>query len=322
MKIGCFSVLFGDKSLEEAIKVIKMLCPGIEAIEIGTGNYPGNAHCDPKKLLNNTEAFEKFKSTIEGSGLELSALSCHGNPVHPNQEIAQKHTEIHENTIKLASKLGVETVIGFSGCPGAGPEAKVPSWNIIAWPPDYLESLKWQWEEVLVPFWIKQEKFAADHNVKIAFEPHPGFCVYNTGTMLKLRESTGKNIGCNFDPSHFFWQSMEPLKMVRALKDCIFHVHAKDCKIDPINVALNGCNDATPYGDEIDRSWIFRTVGYGHSAKWWKDFVSELRLIDYDGVLSIEHEDGLMAMEEGLQKAYALLNDLTVKKKPGEMFWA
>ncbi len=322
MKVGCFSVLFGDKDLEEAIRTIKKLCPGISTIELGTGNYPGNSHCDPKKLLNNSETFDNFKNILEEEEMEISALSCHGNPIHPNEEIAEKHLETHRNTIKLASKLGVETVVGFSGCPGASPEAKVPSWNIIAWPPDYLDSLKWQWDEVLIPFWQKEEKFAADHNVKIAFEPHPGFCVYNTETMLKLRENTGDNIGCNFDPSHFFWQNMDPLKMVRALKDCIFHVHAKDCKIDPSNVALNGCNDAKPYGDEINRSWIFRTVGYGHSEKWWKDFVSELKLINYDGVLSIEHEDSLMAMEEGLQKSYSLLDDVIVKKNPGEMFWA
>ncbi len=322
MKVGCFSALFGDKSLEDAIGLIKKLCPGIEAIELGTGNYPGNPHCTPKTLLSNSEALDTFKKTIADSGLEISALSCHGNPVHPNKEIAKEHTETHRATIELAAKLGIDTVIGFSGCPGADADAKVPAWNVIAWPPDYLESLKWQWDEVVIPFWVKEEKFAAENNVKIAFEPHPGFVVYNTETMLRLRNATGKNIGCNFDPSHFFWQSMDPLKMVRALKECIFHVHAKDCKVDPSNVALNGCNDAKPYGDEINRSWIFRTVGYGHSAKWWKDFVSELRLIGYDGVLSIEHEDSLMAMEEGLQKAYALLDNVVVKKKPGEMFWA
>ncbi|MBD3354129.1 MAG: TIM barrel protein [Candidatus Lokiarchaeota archaeon] len=320
MKIGCFSVLFSDKSLKEALKIIKDI--GCEMVELGTGNYPGNAHCNPEILLNNSNAFEEFKETIKNSGLELSALSCHGNPVHPNSKIAEEHQKVHRQTVELASKLGIDTVVGFSGCPGANKEATVPSWNIIAWPPDYLESLKWQWEEVLIPFWSKESKFAEDHNVKIAFELHPGFCVYNTETMLKLREATGKNIGANFDPSHLFWQNMDPLKMVRKLSDCIFHVHAKDCKIDPSNTALNGCNDATPYGDEIHRSWIFRTVGYGHDVSWWKNFVSELRLIEYDKVLSIEHEDSLMAMDEGLTKAFTCLKEAVISRKPGDLYWA
>jgi sugar phosphate isomerase/epimerase len=320
LKIGCFSVLFGDKPLAEALKIIKEI--GCETVEIGTGNYPGNAHCDPVKLLNDSDALSTFKKIIADSGLEISALSCHGNTVHPDKKIAEEHTKVHEATVKLANKLDVKTVIGFSGCPGANAAATVPAWNIIAWPPDFGESLKWQWEEVVIPHWQKQAKFADEHDINIAFEPHPGFVVYNTETMLKIREACGKRIGCNFDPSHFFWQGMDPLKMVRVLKDAIFHVHAKDCKVDPSNTALNGVNDAKSYGDEINRSWIFRTVGYGHGVSWWKDFVSELRLIGYDKVLSIEHEDSLMAMGEGLQKAFALLKNVVIEKQPGELFWA
>jgi sugar phosphate isomerase/epimerase len=320
MKIGCFSVLFGDKSLKDALKIIKKI--GCEMVEIGTGNYPGNAHCNPETLLTNSAALDTFKQTIKESGLEISALSCHGNPVHPNKKIAEDHIRIHKKTVELASKLGIDTVIGFSGCPGANEIATVPAWNIIAWPGDFADSLKWQWDSVLIPFWQKEAKFAADHNVKIAFEMHPGFCVYNTETMLKIRNATNKNIGCNFDPSHLFWQNMDPLKIVRTLKDCIFHVHAKDCRIDPDNTALNGCNDAKPYGDELNRSWIFRTVGYGHDITWWKSFVSELRLIKYDKVLSIEHEDSLMAMGEGLQKAYDCLKQVVIEYMPGKMFWA
>ncbi|MHA1339290.1 MAG: sugar phosphate isomerase/epimerase family protein [Promethearchaeota archaeon] len=320
MKIGCFSVLFGDKPLKEALKIIKNI--GCEMVEIGTGNYPGNAHCNPESLLKNSVAMDEFKQIIKDSGLEISALSCHGNPVHPNKKIAEEHTKVHRQTVELAAKLGVEVVVGFSGCPGANKDATVPAWNVIAWPPDYLESLKWQWDEVLIPFWQKEAEFAEAHNVKIAFELHPGFCVYNTATMLRIRKACGKNIGANFDPSHLFWQSMDPLKMIRTLKDAIFHVHAKDCKIDEINTALNGCNDPTPYGDEINRSWIFRTVGYGHDLSWWKDFVSQLRLVGYDYVLSIEHEDSLMAMEEGLQKAFDCLKEAVISKKPGELYWA
>jgi sugar phosphate isomerase/epimerase len=320
MKIGCFSVLFGNKPLKEALKAIKTI--GCEMVEIGTGNYPGNTHCNPEFLLKNPDALQNFKQIIKESGLEISALSCHGNPVHPDKKIALEHTKVHDMTVDLAGKLGVDTVVGFSGCPGANEHATVPAWNVIAWPPDYIESLNWQWEKVVIPFWQKKAQYAAERNIKIAFELHPGFVVYNTETLFKLRNACGKNIGANFDPSHMFWQGMDPIRMVRELKDAIFHVHAKDCKIDPYNTAINGVNDAKPYGDEIHRSWIFRTVGYGHDISWWKDFVSNLRMVGYDKVLSIEHEDSLMSFEEGLSKAFAALKEAVIIKKPGELFWA
>jgi sugar phosphate isomerase/epimerase len=320
MKIGCFSVLFSDKSLKDALKTIKDI--GCEMVEIGTGNYPGNAHCNPDVLLKDATALNEFKKTISDSGLTISAFSCHGNPLHPDPSIAKEYIRIHEKTVELASKLEINTINCFSGCPGANEKSNVPAWNIIGWPPEYPESLKWQWEKVAIPFWQKQEKFAADHNVKIAFELHPGFLVYNTDSMLRIRNECGKNLGANLDPSHLFWQGMDPLKVIRVLKDAIFHVHAKDCKIDSMNTDLNGVLDTKPYGDEINRSWIFRTVGYGHDIAWWKDFASTLRLVGYDYVLSIEHEDSLMSMEEGLSKAFAALKEAVIQKKPGEMFWA
>jgi sugar phosphate isomerase/epimerase len=140
--------------------------------------------------------------------------------------------------------------------------------------------------------------------------------------MLKIRDACGKNIGANFDPSHLFWQGMDPVKMVRKLGTAIFHVHAKDVKVDQSNTELNGVNDAKPYGDEINRSWIFRTVGYGHSTEWWKAFASELRLVGYDGVLSIEHEDSLGAGDEMLKKAIAVLKEALFFKKKGAITWA
>lgn len=320
MKIGCFTVLFGNKQLKEVLPTIKQF--GCEMIELGTGNYPGNYHCNPEKLLNDSNSLKMFKKIISDNELEISALSCHGNPIHPDKTIAKQHLKIHEKTIELASKLEIKVVNCFSGCPGAEQNSKTPSWNIIAWPPEYLKSLKWQWDSILVPFWQKQALFAEKHNVKIAFELHPGFCIYNTNTLLRIRELCGKNIGVNLDPSHLFWQGMDPLRVIRQLKDSIFHVHAKDCHIDPQNTSLNGVLDATPYTDEINRSWIFRTIGYGHDIKWWKDFVSELRLVAYDYVLSIEHEDSLMDTMEGLKKAIATLREILLVKKPNKAFWA
>lgn len=320
MKIGCFNVMFGNLSLKDAVKKIASL--GCEAIEIGAGNYPGNAHCNVDELLNDDSKRNEWKKIIQDSGLTISALSCHGNPLHPNKEFAKSNHETHRKVVQLAHKLGIDTVVNFSGCPGSNENDLYPNWVTCAWPPDFEKIVKWQWEEKVIPYWKAESKFAEEHGVKIAFEMHPGFVVYNAETLLRLRKECGNNLGANFDPSHLFWQGMDPLKVIRALKGAIYHVHAKDCIIDQLNTEVNGVLDYKSYGKEIERSWIFRTVGYGHDLKWWKDFVSTLRLVGYDGVLSIEHEDSLMSSEEGLSKAIRALKECVIEKKPGELFWA
>ena len=198
------------------------------------------------------------------NGFTISALSCHGNPLHPDKDRAKHDQEVSRKTIRLAEKLGVPVVVDFSGCPGDSPNAKWPNWVTCPWPPDYLEILKWQWEEVVTPYWIKHAKFAADHGVKVAIEMHPGFVVYSPETMLKLRAIAGPTIGCNYDPSHMFWQGIDPIAAIRVLGDSIFHVHAKDTQIYERNLPLTGVLDTKSYTDERNRAWIFRTCGYGH----------------------------------------------------------
>ena len=228
------------------------------------------------------------------------------------------------NAILLAEKIGVDTIIGFSGCPGSDPDAKLPNWATCAWPDDFLKVLDYQWNEVLIPYWTEMVAFAKAHKVtKIALEMHPGFCVYNPETLLKLRNAVGDVIGANFDPSHLIWQGINPVAAIRALTGAIYHVHAKDTKIDEINTAVNGVLDTKHYGDELHRSWIFRTVGYGHGEDYWREFVSALRLAGYDKVLSIEHEDSLMTIDEGLKKAVEILDKVMIKEeKPCGMRWA
>ena len=157
---------------------------------------------------------------------------------------------------------------------------------------------------------------------KIAFEMHPGFCVYNPETMMKLRNAVGPEIGANFDPSHLFWQGIDPVAAIRYLGDAIFYFHAKDTKIDEINTKTHGVLDTKHYGDEIHRSWIFRSVGYGHDYQVWKDMMSALRMVGYDDAISIEHEDSLMTPNEGLQKAIAFLKDVMMFEDKGAMWWA
>lgn len=321
MKIGVFTNLLGNLPFEKALEYYTSL--GIEMVEIGCGGYPGNAHADPDELLNDEKKLADFKALIEKYGVEISALSCHGNPVHPNKEIAKEFDDAIRKTILLAEKLGIRQINTFSGCPGDWEGAKYPNWVTCPWPNDFSEILDWQWNEVLIPYWKELVKFSKLHGVnKIALEMHPGFCVYNTESLLKLRAAVGPEIGANFDPSHLIWQGMDPVASIRALGDAIFHFHAKDTKLEPYNVAVNGVLDVKPYSDEINRSWIFRTIGYGNGEAYWKDIVSNLRLVGYDHALSIEHEDSLMSQNEGLTKAIDMLRRCIIKEDPCTMWWA
>src|SRR5437588_10027816 len=172
-----------------------------------------------------------FRQLLRDHGFSISAVSCHGNPLHPDKARAQQDREVSRKTILLAEKLGVPVVVDFSGCPGDSPKAAAPNWVTCPWPPDYRKVLDWQWNEVVAPYWVEHAKFASDHGVKIAVEMHPGFVVYNPETMLRLRSIAGKSVGCNYDPSHLFWQRIDPIAAIRVLTHSMFHVHAKDTQL-------------------------------------------------------------------------------------------
>jgi sugar phosphate isomerase/epimerase len=323
MRLGVFTALFHELEFEAMLDKVASL--GLGAVELGTGNYPGDAHCVPDDLLGDAKKRAAFLDAVESRGLTISALSCHGNPLHPDDTIAASAHEIWRKTARLAVELGVPVVNLFSGCPGDGPGARAPNWVTCAWPPDYPEVLAWQWDECAIPYWTDEARFARELGLdKIGLELHPGFLVYNPETLLRLRAAAGPEIGANIDPSHLVWQGIDPLEAVRELggEGAIFHAHAKDTFLDQGNIRRNGVLDTKDYSRFAERSWSFRSVGYGHGESFWRDFVSALRTVGYDYVLSIEHEDGLASVDEGLQKALDLLQRVVLSEPPAAMWWA
>ncbi len=326
MKLSVLANLYGNKSLDETLRILTGL--GVHTVELGAGGYPGKAHCNPAELLADEQKYNDFIATLQKYDVEVCALAAHGNALHPDPAIAAQFDTDFRNAVLLAEKMGVDTIITFSGCPGDHEGAKYPNWVTCPWPEDFLAILDWQWNEKLIPYWKEAGAFALAHHVShIAFEMHPGFCVYNPATLLRLREAVGPTvgpvIGANFDPSHLIWQGMDPVAAIRELKGAIYHVHAKDTKIDAYNTAKNGVLDTKHYSDELNRAWIFRTVGYGNGETYWRDMISNLRLCGYDKVLSIEHEDSIMTIDEGLAKAVAFLKGVCIfEEKPTSMSWA
>lgn len=321
MKLGVLTVPLGAMSLADAAKYLSGL--GVQTLELGAGGCPGKAHLNPQELLGHKDKIDEVKRIMKDNNLEISVLSTHGNAVHPNPEVAAMYHNDFEDTVRLAHELEVDTVVTFSGCPGDSAGSKYPNWVTCPWPEDFLEILDYQWNEVLIPYWQKEAEFVKPYGIKkIAFEMHPGFCVYNPASMLKIRAAVGDILGANFDPSHLIWQGIDICEAIRALEGAIYHFHAKDTKIYKHNCDVKGVLDVNHYSDEKNRSWIFRSLGYGNDYGFWKDIISTLRLVGYEGSVSIEHEDSLMSSREGLEKAISFLHEVMIKEQPGEMFWA
>lgn len=320
MHLGIFTPVWGTLTLEEMLKEVARY-PRVKSLEIGTGGWPGASHIDVDRLLNSDAACGEYKLRLADAGLNISALSCHGNPLHPDAAVAQAGDEVFRKTVRLAEKLGVSVVVTFSGCPGGSEKDATPNWIVAPWPPEFASALRWQWEQRLIPYWRQAGALAAEHGVKVAIEAHPGFCVYSPETMLRLRAATSPAVGINLDPSHLWWQGVDIPVAIEALGDAIHHVHAKDVALYPAKIHFAGVLDARSYAELQKRSWSFRTVGWGHGEMEWRSIVSALRLARYDGVLSIEHEDALASRDQGLRYAVDFLDRVLLDEPPVEAWW-
>jgi sugar phosphate isomerase/epimerase len=311
MKLSAFSVLYKDKPLAEVLDIFKS--KGILYAEIGAGGFIGKEHCDPARLLKDKAERERFIDLFHIRGMQIACLSCHGNPVHPQKDLAQSYHQDIKDAVDLASLLGVERIVTFSGCPGDSENALYPNWPVSPFPEDFQKIVAWQWEEKLIPYWKKMGKYAEEKGVKIAMEMHGGYSVHSPATAIKMRRETGiKALGANLDPSHMWWQGIDPSQAAQYLarEDCLYYFHAKDAAIDPNNVSYYGLTDMQSFSVPFNRAWQFRTVGFGHDLKTWADIFSVLRSVGYDEIISIEHEDSYMSVEEGLDKAIANLKQV------------
>lgn len=322
MKLGVFTPLYNNLTFEEMIEEVS--AKGLDMVEIGTGGSPGNAHCDIEALLASETERENYLKRLSDKGLTISAFSCHHNPISPNKAEAREGDELLRKTIQLASLMNVPVVNCFSGVSGGNETDTTVNWPVLPWPTDYTDIYHWQWEERLIPYWKEINTLAEEANVKIGIELHGGFLCHTPYTMLKLREATGPAIGCNLDPSHLWWQGIDPVGAIKILgkAGAIHHFHAKDTYLDQDNINMYGLTDMQPYGDVQTRSWTFRSVGCGHSLDEWSNIISALRLYGYDYVLSIEHEDPIMSIDEGFTRAVTNLRSIMIHEQPTEMWWA
>jgi sugar phosphate isomerase/epimerase len=303
IELGLFTDSVERSSLEEALDLAAEIgATGIELAVAGASNTP---HADRRELLDREAARQRLVRSVESRGLRIAALNCSGWPLHPLKGEAERIAI--EETIRLAGQLGVDKIVSMSGCPGDGDGASVFNWVWYPWPDDAVALLERQWDEA-IPFWQTLGKYAERQGVRrIAFELHPLHLVYNVPTLLRMRDAVGDIIGANVDPSHMFWQQMDPVAVIQALGPAVHHVHLKDTELVAGEVALAGVLDHRPFGDPASRAWVFRTIGRGHDRAFWSAFIGALRSVGYDDVLSIENEDVAQPAVEGVTDAAAFI---------------
>lgn len=310
--IGVFDAAFPNLPLDQMLE--KFSAWGVEAVEIGSGGFPGSAHCPVQEMLDDPAKARAWKKKFEDRNIQVATLSCHGNPVHPDPKIAERDAETFRRTVLLAERLGVKVIVGFSGCPGGGPNDTTPNWVTYRWPDDFAKTLDWQWKEKVIPYWKQAAKFAREHGIhKLAFEMHPNFVVYNPMTLLKLRDAVGEEIGANCDLSHLFWQGCNATEVIHMLgkQGAIFHAHMKDTTFYQENVDRYGVlNFAFEPKDLALASETFRAVGYGHSANLWKEVIQAYMDVGYEGILSVENEDPILPGEVGVERALTVLKNV------------
>jgi sugar phosphate isomerase/epimerase len=304
MKIGLNTDSLGHLSFDEMLETAAEL--GVQTLEFCCGGWSSAPHVNLDLLLENEKERANFVAKIRDRGLEIDALNCSGNQLAPGER-GRSNDLVVRNTMKLAQCLGIRRVVMMSGLPG-GPGDQNANWITIAWPPEVHELLRYQWEDVAIPYWRDLVKHARENAIeKICVEQHGHQLVYNTETLLKLRDAIGEIVGVNFDPSHALWMGGDPLRAIRHLRGAIYHVHAKDTRIDPQNSEINTLLETKPNEHVAERSWNYVTLGFGHSEIWWRDFVIQLKQNGYDDVLSIEHEDFSLSPIVGVRKSIELL---------------
>jgi sugar phosphate isomerase/epimerase len=319
MKLGAYTACLHDLPLPDALKTLADM--GLTSAEINSGGFLPSPHLPIEELLDSADARSEYLGLYADTGLELTALNCNGNPLDPDPEGAKQAGDLF-TSIELAAKLGIKRVVTMSGTPGSEPSSTRPVWNVLPWHSAFLETRDYQWNEVAIPFWKKVQAAAADADVKVCIEMHPGNVVFNPRTLERLvTETNATHVGAEMDPSHLFWQGIDPTEATKSLGSLVYNAAAKDTRINPLSRVNGNIDDAFSWvspgepgylglggrhtlgGWPKNPSWDFVAVGRGHDVDWWTGFLAALYEIDPDMPVNIEHEDQELDQLGGLRSA-------------------
>ncbi len=299
-----------------------VVAQGVRWVEACGGGHIPTRHFDPARLVSDPSALARFRASLDDRELRMSSLACHGNPLHPDEARAAADHAALVAMCRLAPELGVKHVNLLAGLPAGGPGDLTPNWIVNSVFPGLDDVYRWQWEERVLPYWRQAAELAAEAGVVLCVEPHPSDVVYSPATFARLREEVGPQIGMNFDPSHLWWQGIDPLAVIEEHGADIHTCHVKDVHVRAARVARDGVLSPVPYERWDQRPWSFSTPGYGHSELFWARFVIALRQAGYRGVLSIECEDPFLAPDDTFAASVALLRRILPAHPQPALDWA
>ncbi|HZA80055.1 MAG TPA: sugar phosphate isomerase/epimerase [Actinomycetes bacterium] len=320
MKLGAYTACLHDQPLPEALATLRDL--GLDSAEVNSGGFLPAPHLPIEQVRASRAAREEYLGQFAEAGITLTALNCNGNPLHADPEVRDKHGNDVREAISLAALLGVRRVVTMSGLPAADPGGRLPSWTVLPWDSAYLDARDYQWQQVAVPYWKDIQARARDADVKVCIEMHPHNLVYNPATMERLAtEIDATHVGAEMDPSHLFWQGIDPVAALDRLGGLVYNAAAKDTRIndaakvngvlddrfgrvapdEPGAVSLGGRYTLSRWPE--GSSWDFVAVGRGHDVDFWTGFLRAIERIDPDMAVNIEHEDQELDQLEGLRHA-------------------
>jgi len=278
-------------------------------------------HFEVDKAMDDDGYCERKLEQLAEHGLKVFAISNHlvgqgvcDNPIDERHQgilpprlwgdgepegVRQRCAEEMKDTARAAARLGVDTVIGFTGS---------SIWHTVAMfppvPPAMIErgyqDFADRWNPILDVF--------DEVGVRFAHEVHPSEIAYDYWTTVRTMEAIEHReaFGLNFDPSHFIWQDLDPVSFLWDFQDRIYHVDCKESKKQ-----LNGRNGRMgshlPWADPR-RGWDFVSVGHGDVP--WEACFRMLNAIGYDGPISVEWEDAGMDRLVGAPEALEYLRKL------------
>lgn len=320
MKLGAYTACLHDRTLTEALKILGNL--GLSGAEVNAGGFIPAPHLPIDQVLGSATAREEYLGQFQQAGIALTGLNVNGNPLHPDPEVGPRHAEDLRRAVEIAGLLGVKRIVAMSGLPAAHAGGTAPSWTVVPWDSVYLDTLDYQWREVAIPFWRDIDARARAADVKVCIEMHPHNLVFNPATLERLvTETDATHVGAEMDPSHLFWQGIDPVAAVEHLGELVLHAAAKDTRINDQNRRIHGVLDdrfrrvpaeENPVGLggrytlnrwPEDASWEFVAVGRGHGQDFWQRFLRVLAAVDPDMAVNIEHEDQELDQVEGLRLA-------------------